>query len=339
MKLNWQKEYELFRRDGKFYNYAPSCIQISNHERYLFYCSNKEEGVIRDYIMLRKGILKNEKWFWNEEKCVLSPSIDGWDNVHVCDPDIVAGKFFLFDKIYTYLMFYLGASEDTSAGNQIGVAYAETIEGPWIKRSLDPFIINSSIGKWGVGQSCTTSIDGKGLLRLYYTQQDAISTKIIMRDVDLSDLCNPILKEQRDVLIQGLTRINGEPERVLNNGDIVYDSFRKQLILIRQNHPTPKTQPDFVSSHLQIATIPDTYFLSGGLGGEKQIWQILGTIGPEYTGYFRNHNPGFVKNKYGCLVNPHKLEAIFSVAEEQKFPQSLWTYRLHIAEGDLSPLI
>ena len=85
-----------------------------------------------------------------------------WDKQHACDPDVVAAAgwpgvgFVLDGKPYQFAMFYLGIHQDSASGpgfppgrpfrpveaNHIGVAVAESLAGPWFKKS-GPVIIGA----------------------------------------------------------------------------------------------------------------------------------------------------------------------------------------------------
>lgn len=85
-----------------------------------------------------------------------------WDKQHACDPDVVAAAgwpsvgFVLDGKPYQFAMFYLGIHQDSASGpgfppgrpfspveaNHIGVAVAESLDGPWFKKS-GPVIIGA----------------------------------------------------------------------------------------------------------------------------------------------------------------------------------------------------
>lgn len=330
----------MFDTHGERYAYAPCIIEVSNESRYAFYCSNKDPRRIKDYIYFRKGFCRNEIWSWDDELVALGASDSGWDKQHVCDPSIVTGEFYYDWEIYKYAMFYTGSEAD-NLPNQIGVAFSKSLDGPWEKWSGNPLISYKPDDLWGVGQPSATCVNREGRMLLFYTHGMKRGTKMVYREIDLQDMSYPQIGLEVELTTKGLTQFDGFPDRVLNNGDVVYDSFRDGFFLVRDGHPNPASSPNFISSHLQVA------FIAGGsIWNTRQDpksneikctgeWEVLGNIGQEQTGFPRNHNAGFVRNSFGCLVNRNDIEIGFAVAETDIFPDTLWTYRIHMIKGEI----
>lgn len=78
---------------GHFYNYAPSYIQVSSTEPYMYVCRNKEAGVVKDHFMSRKATKSGNNWIWAESQVALALSSNGGDERHVCDPEVIKGNF------------------------------------------------------------------------------------------------------------------------------------------------------------------------------------------------------------------------------------------------------
>ena len=159
--------HELFSEDRNgIYNYCPSVVQTDSRTRYVFYCSNKDPYNIIDYVYFRKGVKKGDNWIWGEKQLALAPSESGWDKQHVCDPDLVKGDFRYQGEKYNYVMFYLGVDVKTCKHNQIGMAFARNIEGPWVKWRENPVVAYDDYEFWGTGQPSAVSLEGTAGLRL-----------------------------------------------------------------------------------------------------------------------------------------------------------------------------
>ncbi len=206
---------EVYNPSGEFYAYAPSAITIGATEigateigatEHLWLCHNAA-GVIKDSIFYVRRVAGKVV----TSKPVLHAGAPGaWDSFHVCDPAVVAGRFRLDGADYRYAMFYLGNDVDASRHNQIGVAFANDIGGPWMKYP-QPVVRHPNDGHWGVGQPSATSVDGKGRLLLFYTRGAADGTRGWRRAVDLGDMSQPRIGPAVPLTNAGLTDANGKP--------------------------------------------------------------------------------------------------------------------------------
>ena len=140
--------YELGGGAG-YYNYAPSVIEDEYGIRYAYMCQNRVPFEIVDYIYLYKGIPTRDGYVWQPGTEVLGPSVDGWDNCHVCDPDVREFKTRWKGKTYNWIMTYLGVDQWDCNHNQIGLAVSESIEGPWIKYDGNPIVPYEARNMWG----------------------------------------------------------------------------------------------------------------------------------------------------------------------------------------------
>ena len=253
---------------------------------------------------------------------------NAFDEQHACDPAVVKGQFLYEGTNYSWAMFYLG--EDVSPNvvmhNQIGLAFANNLTGPWKKWSGNPIIPFHSYKAWGVGQACAISLDTLGKLILIYGKGTETKSKMIWREIDIADLSNPGVGPENTILTDGLTEIDSSPV-FFNNANFAYSTNSSEVFVSRARHPNDTSSPDFISSELQIASINHQCFL-GGTGS----WNVLGHINSDQSGFPKNHNSGFLRNGYGYLLD-NKITVIYTVGIEATGLDWLWSYRLHSATG------
>ena len=339
--------------DEKIYNYCPAIImdkdEDGNNRMNIWYCTNKDSGIIVDYIGFRQGIeQKDGTWLFSDEKIVLEPTENTWDARHTCDPTVVKGEFKLKGETYNYLMAYLGCTTEDYQKNETGIAVAKNIEGPWVKiDAVNPIVpwyddgdIQTEEAKyqnmqgttsiyWGTGMPSLLSIDGKGEVILLY-QSTLRGTGI--RRIDLSDLENPIEKYTVSIKHTGL--LNSQYSRC-NVGipDFAYDSVNKRLYMVgvtNERNPADITKT-LVNSHSVVAYIEnlaDMEAVSTALQSGNYQWNVVGHVGPAQTGWERNHNPGMVKGEYSDIVDPNKIQVVVSTGKNSWPNENIFTYRL-----------
>lgn len=311
----------VLHRQGEFYEYAPSVIDDGNVE-HIWSCQNARAGIIRDHIFYTKrihGIVK-------ENRSVLEGGPAGaWDSFHTCDPSVVKSHILYNSAAYDYIMFYLGNDVNASRHNQIGVAFAKQIAGPWTKYPT-PIVASADLQAWGVGQPSAISQDDHGEILLFYTQGDHAGTRAYRRVLHLGDMARPIIGDPVQVTTSGLTGVNGAPD-ILNNFDAAYDPRSDRFFIVREQHPNPKTRPHYIGASLQIASIDAASIWKGG--GK---WEVEGAITPDLTGFPRNHNGGFKRTFTGTLPDSHKISVVFSrsCADSGEFTCQTpeWSYNL-----------
>lgn len=316
--------WEEWTEEGNYYNYCPSYIAASDTERYIYYCKNQTEGQIKDSIYMRPGTRTQDAWEWGEDKLALAPGESGWDSIHVCDPDVKKGNFTYGDHTYAYIMFYLGSDKSNNNHNQIGVAFSDSLEGPWIKWEGNPLISYGFASDWGRGQPSAVSVDKKGRLLLFYSCGDRDGTRMVYRDIDLSDMNAPVIGEEMTVPTDGLTEIDGS-QVILHNGAFAYDEETDRYYLVRPRHPFDTSNPAYISSQLQVAYTPASTIRSG-----SGTWTVEGHITPEQSGKERNHNSCLLTDMWGGLSGGRKHYQInFTGSDTGEFPANLWTYRIY----------
>jgi len=292
---------KVYDPPGQTYAYAPAVLREGTTE-HLFTCHNAEDGVIKDHIYYTRivdGVVA-------ESRSVLQAGPAGaWDSFHVCDPAVVAGKFQYEGNVYDYAMFYLGNDLNASAHNQIGVAFADALGGPWVKYP-EPIVTHPNDGYWGAGQPAVTSIDGQGWLMLFFTRGDAQATAGYRVEVRLGDMSAPVVGAPLRLTNAGLANLNGDPD-FLNNFDIAYDPSRDRFYAVREMHPYPTGEPSYIASAQQIVSISGGSVWGGG--GE---WRVEGTLNAAVTGFARNHNAGLLRTPYGTLPSPNAIDVYFT---------------------------
>jgi len=292
---------KVYDPPGERYAYAPSVVRDGDVE-HMWTCHNDADGVIKDHIYYTR----TENGVVTESESVLAPGPAGaWDSTHVCDPNVVAGKFGYGGTEYNYALFYLGNDMPGSTHNQIGVAFSEQAEGPWTKYP-NPIVEYPNDGFWGVGQPSATSVDGQGRVLLFFTKGDPNATGGYRIDMNLNRMENPAIGPAVALTNEGLKNASGQPD-FLNNFDIAYDPSRDRFIAIRELHPYPSSSPNYITDSQQIVSIE-----GGAIWGGGGAWKIEGTLGPATTGFPRNHNGGLLRTAHGTLPDPNAVEAYFT---------------------------
>lgn len=314
---------ELYVPPSGEYSYAPSVLDVGS-TRYVWTCHNAQSRVIRDHIFLEKfvhGALVSDQ-------SVLQATDGAWDSFHTCDPSVVRGRFRYDGTRYGWAMFYLGNDLDASAHNQIGVAFATSPDGPWVKYP-SPIVSFGNTEQWGVGQpSAMTSGPGSGAVTLFYTQGDT-STRAYWRALNFSNMNDPVIGAAKLVPTAGLIGTDGSPD-YLNNYDIAYDRARHSFVVVREQHPYPTDNPSWIGSAVDVDTIS-----SAGLFGGHGSWHSLNAITPALTGLARNHNAGLVRTPSGELPNDRSITTVFTSSCAGPTCDSLFNYDLWQVTGRL----
>ena len=284
-----------------FYAYAPAVIREGRTE-WIWTCHNHEERVIEDHIYATKRV----DGVVTESRSVLQASpAPAWDSFHTCDPSVVAGRFEYGDTVYRYAMFYLGNDVDASAHNQVGVAFATSPEGPWVKYP-EPLVTSDRVDQWGAGQPTAVALPGKpGHVLLGYTRGDT-STRAYVSTVDVSDVDELTVSEPVMLPTAGLTGADGGAD-YLNGFDMALTRNGRDVVVVREQHPYPLDNPWWIGPAVQVDTL-SLENLRAGTG----TWTPLGDIDEDLTGFTRNHNAGLVRDDSGRLVSPRGVEVVFT---------------------------
>lgn len=313
-------------KKGGIYNYCPSIMVCDDGSAYVYYCTNKDSNRIVDYVGFRKGtVLSNGEIKWGEESRVLSPTSGSWDAMHTCDPSVIKGKFNYNSEEYSYLLAYLGCTSIDNQDNKVGLAVAKSPEGPFVKIGDQPFIDFTmdptvSVFQWGVGQPSLVSEDKEGKVYLFYTRGDKDGTRTMVENWDLSDLNSPKLINRETLSHKGLVNLNGGGD-ILNNADFAYDPESGRFYASSDCHPNPSDEPDFIASHFRIISFDPSE------GFSDFTWRNDYQIGPDETGFARNHNTGIVTDEYGHLLPGETLTMFYT--RSLAGANYLWSYRIY----------
>lgn len=309
-----QIQYE-FGGGAGFYNYAPSVIEDQYKIRYAFVCQNKNPFEIIDYIYLFKGIPTANGYKWQPGTRIVDPSVEGWDHIHICDPDVREFTTNYKGETYNWIMTYLGVDQWQNH-NQIGLAMSKTIEGPWIKYDGNPIISYADTTKWGVGQSTSIVLDSTSI-RLFYHSTLKPGKSFVFRDIKLDNLNDIVLGEEK--YIPGMSS-NSYPAMSENYIFIVSEERKADY---------EKIIPTWVGNYSTLRYIKRNEDIS--LPVEK--WTEISHVGPDQSGFPRNHNPGILTDTKGYMLNEDELIMYFTTAVTGE--DWLWSYDLYSARFDL----
>ena len=286
---------------GRHYAYAPSVLLDAQGEL-IWTCHNDASGVIRDHIYYtysRNGALQS--------RSVLSAGPAGaWDSFHTCDPSVVQASLSFRGQRFKYLMAYLGNDVNASAHNQIGLAAASSVDGPWTKLGA-PVVTAVDDGTWGVGQPSLVALDGTHFM-LFYTDGNSFHTGGFWRLLDLTNAARPKVGIAVAITDAGLSASDGNLD-YLNNFDVAFAPTIDRFYAVREQHPYPSGRPGYIGASLQVVSISGRDLRSGG-----GAWRVEGEINPDLTGFPRNHNAGLVRNALGYIPDSHSLSVVFTRA-------------------------
>ena len=346
--------------DTKKFNYCPAILterdKDGNEVMHIWYCTNKQTGIIMDHIGYRTGVLQdNGKWKFSEEQIVIAPTVGTWDGRHTCDPAVIKGEFTWKSETYNYMMAYLGCVTEDYQKNETGIAVAKDVGGPWIKvDTLNPIVpwyddgdeaeeekkYQSMLGTnsiyWGTGMPALINMDTKGEVLMFYA-----STKrgVGIQRWDFSNLDNPTLKftvslSSKDVVNSAGTRCNiGIPDFSFDPetgrlycASVTNERNPEDVTVTRVNSHSMLLYAEVPASSGGVATMED---VANMLQGGSYRWNVVGYVGPNVTGWERNHNPGLVRNAYGYIPDSTKVGMVVSTGHNSWPNENIFTYRLH----------
>jgi hypothetical protein len=308
-----QIKYELGGGAGH-YNYAPSGIEDQYGIRYMFLCQNKNPFEIVDYVYLYKGIPTQNGYVWQPGTEIIAPSKEGWDKIHICDPDVREFALTYKGEKYNWIMTYLGVDQWHNH-NQIGLAFSKNIEGPYIKYDLNPLVSFSDTTQWGVGQSTSIVLDST-TIQLFYSKSGKPRGTMSVRNIKLNVLDSLHLGEERVVPFLYPNTYFARSEE---------NMYAVSEVRINQS----KEIPTWVGNHVRVVYKP----LEKDLFADQDEWVEIGLVGPEETGFPKNHNPGFLTDCKGYIIPDRELMVYFTVAMTGE--NWLWSYDLYSARFEL----
>ena len=317
------------------YNYCPSYFYEDENTAYVYYCSNKFNRNITDYIAFRKGVKIKGEWYWSEKQLVLSPTENTWDSRHTCDPAVIKGEFGYNGETYNYIMTYLGCITNDCSRNEVGLAVAKQPEGPWIKcDEINPIAkFPEEYNTWGYGQPSIVSVDKKGRVYLFYTAGLPTKTCTMVERWDFSNLNSPKLEARGEVPRSGWLMNDGSGTGFISNADFAYDSRTGAFYMIADSRPfTSPNSPSFIAEKSTVAYL---------MGNKKDIsvgqvfgktdakWTTVFDIDYEKSGYHRNHNCCIMRDAYGWFDSANGVEIAYTMSQIDYPDQSLFTYRIY----------
>jgi len=337
---------------GLFYSYAPSIVQTSPDTRYVFYCGNAQSGVVRDHVHLSVGHLRDGRWQYGRTTIVLAPAPDTYYSIHTCEPQVIGGSFHFGGKPYKWAIFFTAESKATNSTNQIGLAFSNSLSGPY-KIDSTPIVQTSDVfGKnsypndcplyptgqtfYCLGEPAATTI-GDGHIALMYMGNSGSPGNDshpvegqVLSELDLSNVpatgpcpaCFLTLPNGGKV---EAVSTSGVDQYWFHDASIAYDPPRREMVISYDNGP-PDTTPDPppVTPVITVATLPVSDFLRG-----TGTWRIQGNFGQCLSGYTDNHNSGIVQTPNGDVPPGGRLTVMYTVADDNlRVDWGVWDYRI-----------
>ena len=308
--------YELSGGAGH-YDYAPSFIIDQYGIIYGFICENRDPFKIVDFVYLYKGIPTNDGYVWQPGTQIIAPSESGWDNCHICDPDVSEFKTTWKGETYDWIMTYLGVDQWDCNHNQIGLAVSKCIEGPYTKYDGNPIVPYEGRDKWGTGQS-TSVVKNDSTIVIYY-HSTTENGPYARREIILNDLDNIRLGEEEAVPF------------LAPNSYPMYSEDKIYMVSEERTADYERIIPTWVGDICRVYQAPVDADL---LDRENNPWTKIAEIGPEITGFPRAHNPGFLTDTKGYMPDKDKIVVYYTPAVTGE--DWLWSYDLWSATFDLN---
>lgn len=274
------KPNELVHKYENFYTYCPSTIYEDNMY-YTYYCTNSVENEVKDYIYLSISTLN----ICSDRVQILTPSTNGWDSVHVCDPSIIKKQTTYNNEEYNYVMAYLGCNRSDNQANKIGLAVSKDLTSEFQKIDSNPIISTAFFNdpymfEWGVGQpSIINTNDG---VLIFYTIGNANGTHENVELWNIDDLNNPQCLWSSSLSEIGVSDY-------ISNADFAFNG--NELYMICDNHDYNGNVPN--TSRIYKTTIDNYQDLT------NCTWEFIKTV----NNNTQNHNCGFVKDIKSNLYN------------------------------------
>jgi len=320
------------------YSYCPSALRMADGSTEMFFCGNPVPDVMVDNIY---HITIGPDGHNSPAVSVLQPGAPGtWDNQHTCDPSVVKGRFRFNGEEYAYAMFYLGCTVEYYY-NEVGVAFANSLDAKEWAKYPEPIVGKSwtTVGdqeyapgaySWGTGQPSAVSLDKGGKVLLSYTLGDMSGTRILLRELDLSDMSSPVVGDAVTMSNDGLLNADETGLDYTCNSDIALDSETGTIVMIRPVQPHPTSYPAYLNEFLEIDRIGLEAFRSG-----SGTWEPLYRLTPSDTGFPRNHNACVVRDEYGYVYGTDEIEFYYTVSKAApdvapgQGTHAEWTYHIY----------
>lgn len=303
------------------YDYAPSFITDRHGIVYGYLCENRDPFEIVDYIYLYKGIPTRTGMQWQPGTEVIAPSRTGWDDCHICDPDVREYTTRVNGRNHKWIMTYLGVDQWDCNHNQIGLAVADNIEGPWTK-CPNPIVPYDRLDRWGTGQS-TSVVLNDSIIALFYhstTPNGPFAMRLVnLRDYDHIDIGReykiPYLSANTYVALSDKWIYTVSEERTKEYENLI---------------------PTWVGDLCVVRRKPRSADLVADMTTGENLWQEIGRVTPKASGFPRNHNPGFLTDTKGFIPDEKELTVYFTVSVTGD--DWIWSYDLYSATFTLGSL-
>lgn len=278
----------LFHHMG--YNYAPSVIKEENIQRF-WWCG---QGIVPGTNFTTDVIYNNSYNFttgeWSEPMMVLWPTLGKWDSQYTCDPSVIRGSFSNPEengKNYSYVMYYGGTAQvDNGKGNGnncVGLAFSN--DGvKWVKYShpvIYPQVYPTA--SYGAGQPATYNSDRKAGIVLFHTDTStSYGQRVwVRRSTDGVNFGSPTLLSNKKASLYADSDFALDPK-----SDYIYAAIS---LLGRPGDRDVNT--------LALCRMPAKQLMDG-----QGVWEILGYVDTRLTGFYLNHSPGLLRDKYGYIT-------------------------------------
>ena len=291
----------VFEEDGTRY-YVYETNKTKNDETVSFAIRSEKDGK------------------FSKQRIILEASEKGWDK-HIFSPSVVKGEFKKGGKTYNYLLAYAGRRGDKDIANQVGIAYAESLDGEWVRHG-EPIIrydAEESGDEFGAGAPSLVSYDKKGKVRIFYSYAETNLANERVVDCDFSDLDNIVMdKGTRQINVEGL-RDNADMV-IFSNADFALGG-NGQLYCSRDVYPLSGNIPGHATS-IQTA-VADVRILNDFV---NYSWDIKMTYNNSMTidfedddsmGWDEIYSPAIVTDPYGYIdETKEQIIIVYSTAVE-----------------------
>lgn len=311
--FKWEKPVDVFGfQPQNRYAYCPSVVELEDGTCHMFFCGNPTAGEMVDNIY---HIKIGPDGSQTAPESVLQPTPGSWDSFHCCDPSVIAGEFKMDGVEYRYAMFYLGIDKGDCKGNEIGVAFSNSLDASsWVKypKQLIAFPENRDKA-WGVGQPSAFSLDKKGSILLTYTKGDITGTGVMLCRVDMADVSELQIADIKPITTLGFNH-------VLHNCDFAVDVENQKVVGVFSG-TWPDVYPTFIESYNAVAYVGYDDFIKS-----RGTWTRLSDIDYSVSGYYRNHNACVLRDAYGYMKNYKTPTVFFTISETASVAE--WSYRI-----------
>lgn len=323
------------------YSYCPSPLLQEDGSTYIYFCGNPNNMVMVDNIYMIRTFQDAAR---TKEKSVLQPGRPGsWDDHHVCDPSVIEGCFKWGDEEFKYAMFFLSNSRNVYY-NEIGVAFSNDLDADSWKKFPVQVVkkqwsgegdqsLGGTMKSWGVGQPSAVSLDKKGKVLLTYTSGDVSGTRVVWRELDMSDVEHMKISEPVNMVDEGLKNLAEDGKDYTCNSEFAVNLDEDKIVMIRPVGPHSSTYPQHIENAVEIDWMNFSDFMNS-----RGEWKKIYRIGPEQTHFARNHNAALERNNFGHIKDWRNPTFYFTVSkgEPEAWPEGMhfaeWTYHIYKAK-------